>query len=450
MPSKQKLSPIWSLTAILTAACLLVSLLSIFPSEHPFFKHIHFLSALEYPDTTNAHLKNQKDSISLLIKEHALQSEAFLEKDGRLNAFFEAIQLMQDSGGHVHVAYFGDSMIEGDLLTAAFRKKMQSLFGGAGVGFVPITSPVAGFRNTIRHEFNHLWNENNFAQKDANSSLLYGPSGHRFGAQPMAEVKYQATHFPFARTQLIFQPGLTGKFELLIDQDTPLTIDLSAEMQHPVLTLTNQKHKSIYLRCTEGQPVLYGMNFEKGSGCYIDNFAFRGSTGTSLSLLDKNFMQKINDSLNYKLLIMQYGLNVIGEGVTDYSNYQKSMERTLVHLQKCFPDAAILLVGMTDKGTNIEGKWVADPAVPFLLNHQIKMAERQSLPFFSLYNAMGGEGSMLAWVNDSTPSLANKDYTHPNFKGANLLADSLFAYIKRSYDWFIQHPPASKKKKDEN
>jgi len=53
-------------------------------------------------------------------------------------------------------------------------------------------------------------------------------------------------------------------------------------------------------------------------------------------------------------------------------------------------------------------------------------------------------------VNDSTPSLANKDYTHPNFNGANLLADSLFAYIKRSYDWFIQHPPASKKKKDEN
>ena len=78
----------------------------------------------------------------------------------------------------------------------------------------------------------------------------------------------------------------------------------------------------------------------------------------------------------------------------------------------------------------------------------MQIAQNKSLAFYSLYHAMGEEGSMLAWVNDSTPRLANKDYTHPNFQGANVLADSIFAYIKRSYDAYqLQHPKVAKKVK---
>jgi len=36
----------------------------------------------------------------------------------------------------IRIAYFGDSMIEGDLLTQTLRKLLQQTFGGSGVGFI--------------------------------------------------------------------------------------------------------------------------------------------------------------------------------------------------------------------------------------------------------------------------------------------------------------------------
>ena len=57
-------------------------------------------------------------------------------------------QLKSTKKGKIRIAYFGDSMIEGDLLTQTLRKLLQKEFGGYGVGFLPIHSKVAGFRQT--------------------------------------------------------------------------------------------------------------------------------------------------------------------------------------------------------------------------------------------------------------------------------------------------------------
>ncbi len=449
MNKKDHPSPLKQLSFLLLAACTAVTLLSISSLQRIIQNRINYLSDIQIPESDVLGDTAQLDSVKKIIENFSPSNEMPFERDGKLNSFFEAIEGMLDSGGKVHIAYFGDSMIEGDLLTAEFRKKMQSLFGGNGVGYIPITSPVAGFRNTIRHEFNQLWQEHNFTQRDMDRNALFGPCGHFFTAQAGAEVQFHATHFPFAHTQLIWNRIGSGKVEVQWDQLPPLPYCLHADSTNgPVIRIGTKKAKHLTLRCTEGQPQLLGLNFENGDGVYVDNFAFRGSTGTSLSTLDSPLMQSISDSLNYKLLIIQYGLNVLGAGVTDYRAYQKAMERTIDHLQKCFPGASILLVGMTDKGINENGKWIADPAVPFLLNHQMQIAQNKSLAFYSLYHAMGGEGSMLAWVNDSTPRLANKDYTHPNFQGANVLADSIFAYIKRSYDAYqLQQPKVAKKVK---
>jgi hypothetical protein len=48
-------------------------------------------------------------------------------------------QLKTTKKGKIRIAYFGDSMIEGDLLTQTLRKLLQKEFGGYGVGFFPFT-----------------------------------------------------------------------------------------------------------------------------------------------------------------------------------------------------------------------------------------------------------------------------------------------------------------------
>ena len=70
-----------------------------------------------------------------------------------MSRFYDALAQRASSRRPVRIAYFGDSFIEGDILTADLRAMLQSRFGGCGVGYVPVTSRIAGFRPTVRHEF---------------------------------------------------------------------------------------------------------------------------------------------------------------------------------------------------------------------------------------------------------------------------------------------------------
>jgi lysophospholipase L1-like esterase len=52
--------------------------------------------------------------------------------------------------------------------------------------------------------------------------------------------------------------------------------------------------------------------------------------------------------------------------------------------------------------------------------------------FWDLYQAMGGKNSMVQWVN-ATPSLAEKDFTHFNFRGARIIGEMLYNAIIKEY-----------------
>lgn len=82
------------------------------------------------------------------------------EYDGNeyLNRFYEALlSLENDPGRKVRIAYYGDSMTDGDLITQDLREHFQDRFGGGGVGFVPITSESAKSRASIVHQFSSDW-----------------------------------------------------------------------------------------------------------------------------------------------------------------------------------------------------------------------------------------------------------------------------------------------------
>ena len=58
-----------------------------------------------------------------------------------------------------------------------------------------------------------------------------------------------------------------------------------------------------------------------------------------------------------------------------------------------------------------------DPSIPFVIDAQRSAAIEAGAAFFNLFEAMGGEGSMIEWVEGDT-TYANKDYTHFNHRGA--------------------------------
>jgi hypothetical protein len=93
-------------------------------------------------------------------------------------------------------------------------------------------------------------------------------------------------------------------------------------------------------------------------------------------------------------------------------------------LKKDFPKASIVLLSVSDRSTNTDGSFRTSRGIPALRNTQRYIAQQTGIVFWDLYEAMGGEDSMVKFVS-SKPALAAKDYTHLTFKGGKKLAGSL-------------------------
>jgi hypothetical protein len=371
---------------------------------------------------------------------------------GGLTSFLAALHQTKATGSPVRIAYFGDSMIEGDLITGDLRNSLQTEFGGTGVGYVPINSLTAEFRGTIHQTFSEDWKEYNLVSAKLPAEYPLGLSGHVFvprvlpavdstegtteraswvefrGGGPFARVKR------FEQARLFYGPG-AGRDEVLVTTDNhlvPHTLPGSAATNELVLKPGSPARVMRLAFATHAPRPVYGVSFEGRQGVTLDNFSFRGNSGMSLTRIPFKELAAFGKLLDYRLIILHYGVNVADAHNKTYGWYERAMARVVDRMQRAFPNASILIVGMSDKSSRIDGEFVTDPSVPRLLAAQQHLAQRNHAAFWNLFEAMGGENSMVSWVEDS-PALANKDYTHVNFRGAHKIAGLLFDYFMSEY-----------------
>jgi hypothetical protein len=136
------------------------------------------------------------------------------------------------------------------------------------------------------------------------------------------------------------------------------------------------------------------------------------------------------------LVILQYGLNVALQDSAKYRWYADRMINIVNKIKKDFPKASILLLSVSDRSSNTTGEFTTMQTIPAMRSAQRYIAQQTGIAFWDMYEAMGGENSMVRFV-ESKPSLAAKDYTHLTFKGgkkiARLLVNSLL-YEEERYE----------------
>ncbi|PUZ22066.1 hypothetical protein DCM91_15170 [Chitinophaga costaii] len=333
----------------------------------------------------------------------------------------------------VRIAYFGDSMIEGDLITEDLRDSLQNFFGGEGVGFVPVTSIVASFRTTITHTFSKDWTDYHYKNLPA-GNLPLGISGHTFLPSAGSWVKYSPVHKPhldkFEEVNLIYGPG-DGHSTLTANEHT---YPLSGNQTVNSLAIQPDTTGGLLMKFDNaGSQPLYGVSFESPEGVFVDNFSFRGISGIELGRLSRDMLMHLQEERPYDLIVLQYGANILWKPeLTDYSWYQRPMTKVLDSLRADFPQTSFLVISTADKSYRKEDKYVTAPGVTALLRVQHTMAEAHEAAFWNLYANMGGNGSMTQWVESEHP-LANKDYTHFNRQGAAKVGALLFKALLNKY-----------------
>jgi hypothetical protein len=355
------------------------------------------------------------------------------EKGAPMKAFMKALhELSEGKRKKVRIAYFGDSMIEGDLVTQDFRKLLQDYFGGNGVGFVPITSVVAGFRQTVVHSFSDNWNEANFLNSPGYKGNLF-LSGHAFRPSESSTAYYAGAKYAhlskFNECYLLY-----GKN----DSTSRFTVnDSSFEFRYNGVfnrQLVAKDTPSIRARFNGSENIVYGFSFESQTGIFVDNLSFRGISGIELQRISPSMLQSVNGTQSYDLIVLQYGPNLLFKPeLVDFRWYDKPMKNAILSLKSAFPETSILVIGSADKACRYDGEYRSQKGVIPLIEVQNRVAMETETNFWSLYNAMGGRNSMIQWVN-SKPPLANLDYTHLTHKGATQVARILYEKLMQIYD----------------
>jgi hypothetical protein len=364
--------------------------------------------------------------------------EDYSEKQDGLEKFFRALDTKSKT---IRVAFFGDSYIEGDIFCADLRNNLQSKYGGKGVGLVSPASQIASFRKTVKHSFSG-WNSQSII--DSKEYAKIGISGYCFHPNKNAWVKYSGVKMPnlesFEQASLLYYlPTGDAAISYYINEEKESKIvNLTPSDRIAKYDITADSIGTIQLDFVSDNRNLcvFGISLQDKSGIIVDNFSLRGSPGTTLKLLSENMLKQTDSLLHYDLIILQYGLNVMTANRKNYSSYQKGMQETVEHLKKCFPQSSILLLSVGDRSMHKDGDYVTMPGAPAMVLCQQAVCVETGIVFWNLFEAMGGNGSMVEMVRTKPPK-ANKDYTHLNFEGGKYLGEILFntmMFEKKRYD----------------
>lgn len=354
--------------------------------------------------------------------------------------FYKALDERQSLGRPVRIAFFGDSFVEGDILTADLRELMQAHFGGSGVGYVDIASPFTKLRTTVSHKASG-WTEYSVLDKSGCDNGRLGISGRYAVSNGGATVSYQATSsFPHV-----------GSFEvatLYLASGSPATVSVStngatggSETVSGGWTLQTVQREGamqkVSFNVSSAGATCYGVALEGRSGVTLDNFSLRGCSGTPLASIPQAHLQQLSAVRPYDLIVLQYGLNVASKKVTNYDYYVRQMKPVIEHFRRAFPSASILVVSIGDREDRIGGELHTLPGALALMSYQQSMAAEEGVAFWNLYEAMGGEGGIRRMA-EAKPAEAAKDYTHINRLGGKRVATALYNALLHGYNYYVK------------
>ena len=353
-----------------------------------------------------------------------------------MQPFYAALAGRSALGRPVRIAYFGDSYIEGDILTADLRAYLQRQFGGCGVGFVDIASPFTKLRASVAHSASG-WTDHSVLEKSGCDRSQLGISQRYAVPADGATVSYRGVK-SYARLDTF------DVATLYLSSSAPLSVTVTANDAGGGAHVTRgdgrvetvaerQRMGRVRFRLDGVQhAVCYGVALEGENGVTLDNFSLRGSSGIPLASVPASHLAQLNALRPYDLIVLQFGLNVASKKQLKYDAYVSQMKRVVAHLKRAFPEAGILIVSVGDREDRVDGELRTMPGVKALVRYQQALAAEEGIAFWNLYEAMGGEGAVRRMALSSPPEAA-KDYTHINRRGGKRIAGILYKVLLHGY-----------------
>ena len=350
---------------------------------------------------------------------------------GRIRAFCDTLL---NAPRPVRIAFLGDSFVEGDILTADLRERLQSAYSGGGAGFAPMASPLTAFRRTVKTQ-SKGWTSYNIMQRKAAPARLrenFYVSGWVSQPAAGASTRWESTDYrkrldSCTTARVFFLSPRDSRVEVTLNDAQRREFDIAGDDAVRQIAVSAPRVRSLAFKVLSGAEdfVGYGAVFED-RGVVVDNYSVRSNNGQAMFWTNPSVNAQINAMLGYDLVVLQYGLNIMQPGVKNYTNYAGQIEKMIAYVHQCFPGAAVLVLGVSDRSVKTDAGFEPMDAIPHMLDCQRRAARNTGAAFWPTCDAMRALGGMEQFVKNGW---AGKDYTHINYAGGRRVAWALFDAI---------------------
>lgn len=365
---------------------------------------------------------------------------------------FKALDNASRSSNPVRIMHYGDSQIEGDRITSFLRNRLQKKFGGMGVGMLPVQH-LYDFKFSISQESSNNWYRYTlYGKRDTTlthdrygaiaSFARFSPYISDKNSTYEAWVSFNPSHFSYNNTKhwqqcRIFYSHNSEAFMTELYQDEEL---VEAEMYPASSSLQTIQWKfdqpvsnlKIVFK-GNSSPEIYGIALDGTSGVAVDNIAMRGNAGLVFDRMDETLLREHYRALNTKLVILEFGGNVVPHITSNYDYYERLFSAQIRQLKKVVPNAAVIVIGVADMSIKEKNRYVTYPNLEKVRDALKKATLSSGAVYWDMYKAMGGKNSMPSWVF-ANPPLASSDFVHFNPRGARIIANMFYNSFMYEYN----------------
>ena len=381
--------------------------------------------------------------------------------------FFLHLELASLDSNVVHIVHYGDSQLEEDRISATIREDLQDEFGGAGPGMMPPIMTVPSM-TTSHSNSGALSRYILFGPKeDEADHSRYGPLAQlaklegdaAITIQKRKERKNAFSHVGgYSTVKILMNKGAHLKAKLNVNQTfvevigeddegnpkekrTTKVVDageptVETYNKLKVYTWKLKDTTSIAKMYLSGNAEIYAIAADGAYGVAVDNVAMRGSSGTIFHRIDSELLAESYKAMNARLIIMEYGGNLVpGTNSGNIEWTKKIITRQIQAIQKANPDADILFIGPADMARQKDGQWQTYAGLNMTIKALREVALDNGAAYWDMHRVMGGNGSMIKWVNKE-PALGFTDHIHFTRRGAAYMGDLFCAALRMHYDYF--------------
>jgi len=435
--------------ACFTGLSYIIPITGIFPSIYEFIPEkvissvLHAADNKDISDTptpdTKAFTTEKSSTLPVDSSKFALLKDSSSDLAGFLDT-------LKHSKGQVRVMYYGDSQIEGDRITSYLRQELRKVSGGEGPGLLLPLMPVM-YTKTVWMRSSSNWKKYNYlsyktGEIDHNelgpfmAICRFMPEGSVADELQTATVRIRPSNLADTASSKydllrIFYGNTQGTVSVTViaDDNEVFTGLLNIGKAFNELNCRLNGANDIVIEFTgKVSPDIYGLSIESNTGLILDNIPQRGSAGLEFTMVDKKNLRDAYDLLSPDLIILHYGLNIVKNVRNDYSYFRKGLTRQLNLLKEIVPSGKILVVSLTDMAAK-EGDSIRPyNNIPSIIAAQKSASIDAGVAFWDSYEAMGGGSSIINWA-ERKPALAQKDYVHFTYPGADTLSKILTASL---------------------